>query len=108
MATLIHRSLDELGLVAAPAVTRLAIGTKSLPTARVGRPFLARLTASGGVRPITWGLKAGALPAGIRLVRDGRLLGTPRAAGRSVATLRATDARGRTVSRRFAIDVRIR
>ena len=37
MATLIHRSLDDLGLVAAPPVAKLAITTKALPAARVGR-----------------------------------------------------------------------
>ncbi len=37
MATLIHRSLDQLGLVAAAPVAKLAITTKALPAARVGR-----------------------------------------------------------------------
>ena len=81
MATLIHRSLDDLGLVEAPPVAKLAITTKALPAARVGRAYKARLTASGGSRPIVWTVKAGALPAGLRLTRDGWLRGTPKAAG---------------------------
>jgi hypothetical protein len=105
MATLVHRSLDELGLVAAPPVPALAIVTKMLPTARVGRPYVARLIASGGKLPIAWIRVAGTIPRGLHLRRDGRLIGTPRVAGRRTPTLRVTDARGRSVSRRFVVAV---
>jgi len=100
LATLVHRSLDELGLVAA---SRLAVATTRPPTGRVGRPFAARLTTAGGTPPIVWTLKAGKLPAGVRILRDGRLLGTPTVAGRSAATMEATDAKGQLVSRRFVV-----
>lgn len=106
MATLVHRSLDRLGLVTVPAARTPAITTKTLPPAGVGRPYLARLTASGGARPLTWRRTSGVLPAGVRLRRDGTLLGTPRAAGRLTPTLRATDALGRSASRQFVIVVR--
>jgi hypothetical protein len=108
MATLIHRSLEDLGLVEAPPVAKLAITTKTLPAARVGRAYKVRLTASGGSRPIVWTLKAGALPAGVRLTRDGWLRGTPKAAGRPAATFRATDSARRTAARRFVLAVRAR
>ena len=106
MATLVHRALDNLGLVAAPATPSLAITSKKLPTATVGRPYAARLTATGGTRPVRWTRAAGALPAGVRLRSDGRLTGTPSAAGRRDVTVRAIDAKGRAVSRRYAILVR--
>ena len=32
----------------------LPIATRTLPPARVGRPYLARLTAAGGTRPVSW------------------------------------------------------
>jgi hypothetical protein len=108
MATLIHRSLDDLGLVETPPVAKLAITTKALPAARVGRAYKARLTATGGSRPIVWTVKAGALPAGLRLTRDGWLRGTPKAAGRPAATVRATDSARRTAARRFVVAVRAR
>jgi len=108
MATLIHRSLEDLGLVEAPPVAQLAITTRTLPAARVGRAYKARLTASGGTRPIVWTVKAGALPAGLRLTRDGWLRGTPKAAGRPAATLRATDSARHTTARRFVLAVRAR
>jgi Putative Ig domain len=105
MATLLHNSLDELGVVAAPPVPALAIVTKTLPTARVGRSYLARVTASGGAPPIHWIRVAGTIPRGLHLRANGRLTGTPRVAGRRLITLRATDVGGRSVARRFAIVV---
>ena len=108
MATLIHRSLANLGLVAALAVPELAITTTALPPARVGRPYTTRLIASGGARPVVWTLKAGALPVGLRLTRDGWLRGTPKAVGRPAATLRVTDSARRTAARRFVLAVRAR
>jgi hypothetical protein len=108
MATLVHRSLDELGLVAAPAQNKLAITARALPAARVGQPYFVRLTASGGTRPITWKLKSGTLPLGVRLLRDGRIKGKPKVAGRSTATVLATDAKGLAASRRLEIAVRAR
>ena len=105
MATLVHRSLDDLGLVAAPPVRRLGIATRTLPPARVGRPYATRLTTSGGTLPITWTRTEGGLPPGLRVRRDGRLTGTPTAAGRRSFTLRATDGRGTWADRRFLIAV---
>jgi hypothetical protein len=105
MATLLHRSLDELGIVALPPVRPPTIVTKTLPAARVGRRYIARLTASGGALPIHWIQTAGAIPVGLHFRGDGRLTGTPRAAGRRTFTLRVTDAQGRSVSRRFVVAV---
>jgi Putative Ig domain len=104
MATLIHSTLERLGVVEAAA--RLAITTRALPPARLGRPYLARLVAAGGTRPVSWTRVAGTLPAGLRLLRDGRLAGTPTVAGRSTPTLRVTDATGRSASRRLPVVVR--
>jgi hypothetical protein len=106
MATLIHRSLDELGVVAHPAARKLAIVTRAIPLARVGRPYAARLRTVGGASPIRWVAAAGAIPTGLRLRSDGLLTGTPRTAGRRQITLRATDVRGRSASRRLTIAVR--
>jgi len=105
MATLVHGELDRLGLVAAPPSAPLAIVTRALPTARLGRPYRTRVTAVGGTRPITWARIGGAVPVGLRLLADGTLSGTPRAVGRQAPILRATDARGRSVSRALAIVV---
>ena len=104
MATLIHETLDKLGVVEARGSPRDP--TRTLPPARLGRPYLARLVAAGGTRPVRWTRAAGALPAGLRLLRDGRLTGTPTVAGTATPTLRVTDATGRSASRRLAVIVR--
>ena len=105
MATLIHKKLVEAGVVHAPAAVRLAIATPKLPAARVGHPYLARLRAVGGTKPVRWTRLTGSLPAGLRLLVDGRVTGTPRAVGARTAIVRATDASGRRVSRRIALVV---
>lgn len=105
MATLLHRALDDLGLVIAPVVQSLQIVTKRLPTARVGKPYAVRLTAAGGARPFSWSRTTGLLPRGLRLWRDGRLTGTPRVAGRRLITLRVMDPGGRSATRRFLLTI---
>ena len=105
MATLIHKKLVDAGVVQAP-VARLVIATTRLPAALVGQPYTARLRARGGTSPVRWTRLTGSLPAGLRLLVDGRVTGTPRLAGTKTAIVRATDAAGRRVSKRVAIVVR--
>jgi hypothetical protein len=105
MATLIHKALEDVGSVAAPVASTLAITTKKLPAAQVAKPYRAQLKSAGGTRPITWRLENGALPPGVRILPGGRLTGTPRAAGRFTPTLGATDAKGGARLRRFALVV---
>jgi hypothetical protein len=105
MATLVHKALAAVGSVRATLVSRLAITTSKLPTARVGRPYVARLRSSGGAVPVTWSRKGGVLPPGVRLLPGGRLSGTPHAAGRFTPTLLARDRNGGSALRRIAIVV---
>jgi hypothetical protein len=61
-------------------VPRLAIGTLSLPAARRGRPYSARLATRGGVGRVTCAVRPSS--AGLRLdPRSARLTGTPPRAG---------------------------
>ena len=58
----------------------LAVTTTSLTSALIGKPYQARLTASGGTPPLTWSLTAGVLPAGLTLTPStGTISGTPTA-----------------------------
>ena len=107
MAILIHKKLVEVGVVRTPAPAGLAIATTKLPAAQVGRPYRAQLRATGGTKPVRWTRLTGSLPAGLRLLVDGRVTGTPRTSGTKTAIVRATDAAGRRVSRRFALVVRV-
>lgn len=105
MATLVHRSLDRLGLVAVPPVRGLEIATTTLPTARVGHRYSTRLSTRGGVLPVRWARALGQLPAGLVLRPGGTLEGVPRAPGWRAIMLRATDVRNRSVTRRFRLIV---
>jgi len=71
--------------------------TSPLPTLwEVGVPFSSKLTPSGGSGTYTFALAAGSLPTGLALAADGTVVGTPRVAGISRATLRLSDNEGRT------------
>jgi hypothetical protein len=69
-----------------------------LPTAKVGKKYTARLTATGGIAPRTWliiGGRPGTLPPGIKLnARTGVFSGTPTKAGTWRLRMQVTDAAG--------------
>jgi carbohydrate binding protein with CBM6 domain/putative Ig domain-containing protein len=69
----------------------LAVSTSSLPAATVGGSYSQDLSASGGISPYSWSLTSGSLPAGLSLVSDGTISGTPTAVGSSTFTVQATD-----------------
>ena len=74
----------------------------------VGAPIAPfALVASGGVAPYTFGVTAGALPAGVTLdASTGRVSGTPTAAAAAAnVTITATDARGDAGSTAFSVTV---
>jgi hypothetical protein len=70
----------------------LVLTTTSLPTAIVGVPYSAQLTATGGVTPYTWSVTSGSLPAGLTLnIGTGVISGTPTQTGSSTFTAAVTD-----------------
>jgi hypothetical protein len=106
---------DTEGRVAAFAGRVLVAETVSvfatqLRTAKVGRPYRARIRALGGIKPVTWKLQRGPLPRGVRFDRSlGRLVGTPRRHGRYRIVVEVTDALGvkdRAVFRLVVQDVK--
>ncbi|MEP7055687.1 MAG: hypothetical protein ABI912_10615 [Actinomycetota bacterium] len=85
-ATGVSRTL--LATVLAPPV----VVTSALPGGTVGARYSALLAARSGRVPYAW--SASGLPAGLVLTSDGRLWGTPIAAGTSTATVTVLDANG--------------
>lgn len=59
----------------------LTLNQVPLPDGRVGDPYAATLTASGGAGPYTFTLSAGTLPPGVTLLSSGALQGIPTQAG---------------------------
>jgi len=127
MATLIHNALVSFGIAQVPAATTAAttttapapapsrrpprprperIVTTALPPARPGRRYLVSLRAQGGRPPYRWS-KVGALPAGLQVLVEGRLVGIPKyELGVFPVTVRVTDAAGKTVARRLRLSIR--
>src|SRR5262249_19978141 len=94
----------DLTLTVAP---KLAISTRALRAAKVGRAFQARLAATGGVEPRTWSIVRGKLPAGIHFSkRTGAFSGTPRRAERRTLVLQVTDTLGALSQATFVLTVR--
>ncbi len=70
----------------------LLIAPQPLPTATYREPYSFRLSASGGVPPLTWVLKLGTLPEGITLSPSGELSGTPERVGAFRVVVEVRDA----------------
>jgi hypothetical protein len=93
--------------VALAVAPRVAIKTRRLQAAKVGRPYRSRVAAVGGVRPLKWRLSSGKLPVGVRFVKStGTLAGTPRRAGTFHVVVEARDALGAKARQRLSLNVR--
>jgi hypothetical protein len=103
---------DANGLTANVQVTldvkaKLAIATKRLRQAKVGKAFRAKIVTSGGVLPLKrLKVVSGRFPIGIRLDRAlGEIVGTPRLGGTFTITIEATDALGATARQTLVLKV---
>ena len=82
----------------------LSIGLTALAVGEVDVPYSADLSVSGGVEPYTIEVTRGALPAGLEIV-SGIILGTPAQRRGSNFTIRVTDQRGSSLTKRFNLSV---
>lgn len=84
-----HAASYAITISVAPS---LRFRTQQVPVARVGRTYLAKLRAIGGVAPKIWTVKRGRLPRGLRLDPAlGVLAGTPTRPGTHRITVEARD-----------------
>lgn len=83
----------------------LSLQPASLPDAQIGVAYSQTLFASGGAAPYTYAVVADSLPPGLTLSPNGLISGTPLALGTSAFTVRATDANGCLITRRYTIAV---
>ncbi len=85
-----------------------AVSVGELPPARQGRPYRARLAASGGTKPLFWAVASGTLPAGLSLDSiNGELLGVPRQAGSFRLTVVVMDSRRPTRTAQRTLILRV-
>ena len=70
VTVLVAGMLGAIGLAASPASAQkaLTVTTASLPAAPEGNVYSVKLAAADGVKPYTWSIVNGALPAGLTLV----------------------------------------
>jgi Putative Ig domain len=94
----------DVTLVVSP---RLAIASTSLERGRAGYRYRTSIRTLGGVAPITFKVRAGRLPAGVRLdVSSGVLSGKPHRAGRHRVVIEGRDKLGAVARRTFVLAVR--
>ena len=105
LATLLHTTLVQLQPAKKPAATPVRIVTAYLPDARKGKPYAARLAASGGKPPYFWSLPQ-RLPRALRLRPGGWIGGTPRRQGAFTFALRVSDSAGTRATRYLRLRVR--
>ncbi|HEX4034793.1 MAG TPA: hypothetical protein VHX66_10145 [Solirubrobacteraceae bacterium] len=73
-------------------VSDLAVSTTTLAGGRVGVPYNATLSATGGLAPYTWSARG--LPHGLALSAAGQISGTPKPATAASVVPTVTDANG--------------
>jgi hypothetical protein len=77
-----------------PGCPPITLTPGTLPNGTVGVIYNQTIRGNGGTAPYTFGVTAGALPAGLTLTAAGVLAGTPTTTGTSSFTVRGTDANG--------------
>jgi uncharacterized repeat protein (TIGR03803 family) len=76
-------------------ISGLDITTTSTPDGKVGTPYSAGLTPTGGTQPYKWSITSGTLPAGLTLNADsGVISGTPTAQQVATFTIQILDNEG--------------
>jgi hypothetical protein len=88
-----------------PGCPAITLTPATLPNGIVFTPYHQTLVGSGGLAPYSFGVTAGALPAGVSLSASGELTGTPTNTGTSVVTMRGTAANGCFAERSFSISI---
>lgn len=96
-------SLSTTLFVVEPTID-LAVLTRAIPPAFVGKSVEQPLVAVGGAPPYVWSV-AGALPGGLTLTPDGNISGTASAPAVAAVTVRVTDVRGATAERPLTVRV---
>ena len=111
MATLVHKTLVQLGVARSPKGSRtkpgtaVRVATTRLPAATVGKRYSAKLSATGGRRPYYWSFPRRP-PKGLHLRPTGWIFGTPRGrAGTFALPVRVRDVLGKTAQARLVLRV---
>ena len=83
----------------------ISISACPLPDAQLGQNYAQNLAQVGGVHPLRWAAET-ALPKGLMILSEGRLVGTPAEPGDALFRLRLTDGTGNTTTQECKLFVR--
>ena len=84
----------------------LAVVTSNLSPAKVGLTYTKQLVASGGFPPLSWDVATNsAVPAGLKLSKNGVLTGQPTEAGDFTIAVEVSDTANTTASRELDLPV---
>lgn len=86
-------------------VDPLVIETSALDAGRATIDYDQSIVVSGGIAPHTFSLVSGTLPTGLSLDAEGRIIGTPTAAGSASLQIEVEDSRGSTATQSFTLTV---
>jgi hypothetical protein len=100
-----HTARNSYTVVVGPPTPVVLGNSDGLNAGTVGASYLQNLFVSGGAKPYTWAIVAGALPAGLSLSANGSITGTPTTAGTRTFTIRVTDKLGQQATRVFSIAI---
>jgi subtilisin family serine protease len=102
----LNSSSNWSAVVATFAGGGIGITTTSLPNATQNSTYNKALAAAGGVRPYTWAIVSGSLPAGLTLTSNtGLIAGTPTGTGISNFTAQVTDSNSLKATRPLSLTV---
>jgi hypothetical protein len=91
----------NLTVVTAP----LTITTATLPAPALGTAYSQRIQAQGGTPPYRFTVISGSLPAGISLLPDGTLNGSPTAPGSATFTVLVVDAANGRATKDYTVQI---
>jgi len=92
--------------VSLASVESLKIDSSSIPSATVGTPYDAQLTASGGTAPYQWNILSGSLPSGLQLsANSGIISGTTTQSGTYSLIVNVADAGTQTAQQSLTLPV---
>ncbi|MBZ5594121.1 MAG: Ig domain-containing protein [Acidobacteriia bacterium] len=76
-----------------------------LPSATIGVPYSASVSAAGGTPDYTWSVTTGSLPSGLTFSSTGSISGTPATAGTFQFTVQVTDSASVSATKQFTLTV---
>ncbi|HEY6929205.1 MAG TPA: kelch repeat-containing protein, partial [Thermoanaerobaculia bacterium] len=83
----------------------ITVNPSTLPGGTTGVPYSQNITQTGGAAPATFAITSGAQPTGLNLASNGKLSGTPTAAGTFTFDVTATDKNGCTGVRTYSVTI---